>query len=119
MTRQGWKPAGASALLVFGLAVTPATLLLFSAQAAPAAPQEQNGPQLFHGVGVVVAVESNGSVTIDHQAIPDLMGAMVMQYNVMTPALLRGIGKGDHVSFDIDGRTYTIFRLSRIGASKP
>jgi Cu/Ag efflux protein CusF len=105
------------------MAAMPATPLLFCAPAALAAPSEQaeqsNGSRVFHGVGVVVAVESDGSVTIDHQAIPDLMDAMVMQFRVATPALLDGIRKGDHVSFDLDGRTYTILRLSRIAAGGP
>jgi Cu/Ag efflux protein CusF len=120
MIRQRWKSEGASALVVFALASMPATPVLVCAPAASAAPPEQaaqsNGPRLFHGVGVVVAVDpAGGSVTIDHQAIPDLMDAMVMEYNVATPALLHGIRKGDHVAFDLDGRTYTILHLSRAG----
>jgi Cu/Ag efflux protein CusF len=71
---------------------------------------------IFHGVGVVTAIDSaSGALTVDHEDILGLMPAMVMMYRVQSPDLSRGLGVGDRIAFDVDGKTYTIVGVKRLG----
>lgn len=57
----------------------------------------------YQGKGVVTKVNSElGSVEIDHEAIPDLMPAMKMEFSVKDKAMLENIGVGDAVVFTIE-----------------
>jgi thiol-disulfide isomerase/thioredoxin len=59
----------------------------------------------FEGEGRVVAVdEANGTVTLDHGAIPGLMPAMRMAFPVQQGELLRGLQEGDVVRFSLQAR---------------
>jgi len=101
-------------LLLAALGAEPASA--FDGLRAPAAPSLVVAAQakLFHGVGVVLGVDKDaGVVTIDHEAIPGLMDAMVMNYNVSPKTLAAGLQKNDRVEFDVDGVTYTIVKIAK------
>jgi Cu/Ag efflux protein CusF len=71
---------------------------------APSAPVEATAATgVFHGVGVVTAVDNaNGWLTLDHEAIKGFMCAMEMMYRAEPPRLSAGVRVGDRVAFDID-----------------
>lgn len=72
----------------------------------------QTGPaKMFHGLGVVTAIEPDGSLTINHRAIEGLMPAMEMMFRVASPALSKGVRAGDEIEFDVEGTQYTIQKL--------
>jgi Cu/Ag efflux protein CusF len=66
---------------------------------------------IFSGTGVVTAIEPAGTLTINHQAIEGLMGAMEMTFTVNPRALTKGVRPGDKVDFSVDGKTFTIVGL--------
>lgn len=78
-------------------------LLLAQAAASPA--------RLHHGLGVVTAIEPDGSLTINHRPIEGLMPAMEMMFRVASPALSKGLRPGDEIEFDVEARQYTIQKL--------
>lgn len=59
--------------------------------------------------GVVTQVDATaGTITFDHQAIPAInWPAMTMQFHAENPAILHGIGVGDHVTFELKSATET------------
>lgn len=61
------------------------------------------------GAGVVTAIDVGaGTVSLDHEPIAAInWPAMSMQFTVEDPALLHGIGVGDHVSFVLKSETET------------
>jgi Cu/Ag efflux protein CusF len=83
------------------------------AQAQPAEPAK-----VFHGVGVVTAIEPPGSLTINHQPIEGLMPAMEMVFPVNPRALTNGVRPGDEVEFSVEGKAYTIIALKVVGHIK-
>jgi Cu/Ag efflux protein CusF len=91
-----------------GLSTGPATSL-WRAQAENAA------RGVFHGVGVVTAIDAaSGALTLDHEEIKGLMAAMEMMYRVKSRDISEGLGVGDRIAFDVDG-TYTIVGVKRLG----
>ena len=77
--------------------------------ASTASSQEIVATGVFHGVGVVTAVDAaKGWLTLDHQAIDGFMGAMEMMYRAEPPRLAAGLRVGDHVAFDIEAGRYAI-----------
>ncbi len=58
--------------------------------------------KMAKGVGVVKAIDkAAGTITLDHQAIPEAgWPAMTMGFKI-APALLDGIAVGDKVAFDL------------------
>jgi Cu/Ag efflux protein CusF len=78
-------------------------------QIASAHAQESAASGIFHGVGVVTAIDATtGALTLDHEDIKGLMPAMVMMYRVEPRRLSDGLRKGDKIAFDIDAGRYTI-----------
>ena len=72
--------------------------------------QESEARGVFHGVGVVTAVDrAKGWLTLDHEAIDGFMGAMEMMYRVEPARLTAGLRVGDRVAFDIDAGRNAIF----------
>ena len=69
---------------------------------------------LFHGSGVVTAIEPDGSLTINHKTIVGLMPAMEM-IDVRPPGLSKILRPGDEITFDVEGKTYTIVSLKVTG----
>jgi len=87
--------------------------------ASPAVAQESAASGVFHGVGVVKAVDgAKGWLTLDHKAIEGFMGAMEMMYRVEPPRLIAGLKVGDHVAFDIDAGRYAIVGVKLLDAAK-
>ena len=66
--------------------------------------------------GTIVAVDApRRIVEIDHEAIPGVMPAMTMPYEVADAGLLSGITPGDRVrgTLRVDSRGYVITALAR------
>jgi Cu/Ag efflux protein CusF len=83
-----------------GCALALAALLAIRAAAA-----EGGAPALFQGEGKVLAIdEKNWTVTLDHEAIPGLMPAMRMRFDVDRGVKLRGIKVGETVRFTLGNR---------------
>lgn len=77
-----------------------------------------NGAQSGTGEGKVVAVDAAaGEITLDHGAIPGMMGAMTMSFPVADPKLLEGVDPGERVSFDLEyrGGMYTVKAIRPAG----
>jgi Cu/Ag efflux protein CusF len=71
---------------------------------------------VFHGVGVVTAIDAaSGALTLDHEEIKGLMAAMEMMYRVESPDISEGLGVGDRIAFDLDGKSYTIVGVKLLG----
>ena len=66
-------------------------------------------------MGFVTAIESNGSLTINHEPIAGLMPAMEMKFSVNPPVLTDGVRPGDKVEFSVEGKTYVIRALKVVG----
>jgi len=74
--------------------------------------QESEARGVFHGVGVVTAVDgAKGWLTLDHEAIDGFMAAMEMMYRVDPPRLAAGLRIGDRVAFDIDAARYAVVAI--------
>jgi Cu/Ag efflux protein CusF len=74
--------------------------------------QESEARGVFHGVGVVTAVDrAKGWLTLDHEAIKGFMAAMEMMYRVDPPRLAAGLQVGDRVAFDIDSTRYAVVAI--------
>ena len=91
-------------------ATTAANGPLWMAQAQPSEPGK-----MFSAVGVVTAIESAGSLTINHEPIAGLMPAMEMTFSVNPRALTDGVRPGDKVEFSMEGSTYIIRALKVVG----
>ena len=66
--------------------------------------------------GSVVSIDRPRNILeINHEAIPGVMPAMTMPYEVAEPALLQGLSVGDRVrgTLRVDRRGYVITALSR------
>jgi protein SCO1/2 len=80
------------------------------------------GRDTFDATGVVRAVRAQErSVTIEHSAIPDLMPAMTMSFDVADAALLAGLAPGQYVEFQIAraGDRFEIVALATPGSTEP
>jgi len=87
------------------------------AEAANAEESVSSG--VFHGVGTVTEViAKSGAITLDHEAIPGFMDAMIMTYKVDPPALSAGLHVGDKIEFDIDAGRYAIIAITVVSGPK-
>ena len=75
--------------------------------------QAQDAPKkIFHGVGEVTGVDADdGLLQLNHEAIPGLMDAMEMQYEVKPASLVQGVKRGDRVEFDVDGASLVVVAI--------
>ena len=68
--------------------------------------------------GIVVAVDAKKpSVKLDHQDIPGLMKAMVMEFDVASPKILDGFQAGNKVQGKLkveENGKYTITHLEKL-----
>jgi Cu/Ag efflux protein CusF len=106
------RPAGAAA----ALAVLVLAAACGSGDSAPAPAAASIPAGLYEFRGVVVAVDrARALLEVDHEAIPGLMPAMTMPYEVADPALLAGIAAGDRVrgTLRVDSRGLVIVALTR------
>ncbi|HYA71819.1 MAG TPA: copper-binding protein [Roseiarcus sp.] len=86
---------------------------------APAQAQETAATGIFHGVGVVKAIDgATGALTLDHEEIKGFMAAMEMMYRVKPPALSADLRVGDKIAFDIDAGHYTIVGVTVVEHAK-
>ena len=72
---------------------------------------------LYEMRGTVVSVDRPRSIVlIDHEAIPGVMPAMTMPYEVADAALLDGLAAGDRVigTLRVDSRGMVVVALSRL-----
>ncbi len=69
-----------------------------------------------NGRGVVRGVDlEKAQVTIEHEEIPGLMGAMTMKFEVVHPSVLEGVQEGEPINFRVrhaDGK-YTVLSIER------
>ena len=105
-------------LRLSGLAAALFLSGLGAAEAEPAMPHmifaQGETAKIFQGVGKITRLDaSEGLASIDHEAIPGLMDAMEMQYEVKPAKLLEGLQVGDKVEFTVDGKTLTILSIRK------
>ena len=108
------------------MTICPEAALAFSANRVMAShatswilAQETEVAGLFHGVGVVTAVNPRAAaVTLDHEEIKGFMAAMIMMYRVRPFSLAAGLKPGDKVEFTIDAQSYTIRDIRLIERKK-
>jgi Cu/Ag efflux protein CusF len=75
---------------------------------SPVAAQETATEGVFHGRGIVKAVEpGTGAVTLAHDDINGLKPAMEMKYRVQTYELSECLRPGDTVDFSIDASDFS------------
>ena len=90
-----------------------------TADGSSAQTQETAATGVFHGVGVVTAVDgAKGWLTLDHEAIKGFMCAMEMMYRVEPPRLTADLRVGDRVAFDIDAGRYVIVGVKVLDSAK-
>ncbi len=112
--------------IVFGLAAACAAFCCdraffgeSAAGIAPAQAQETAATGIFHGVGVVKAIDAaTGALTLDHEEIKGFMAAMEMMYRVKPREVSAGLHVGDQVAFDIDAEPYTIVGVKIVEPAK-
>ncbi len=90
-------------------AAMAAALALCSAAAA-----QQTEPEgVFHGRGIVRAVEpGSGAVTIAHDEIKGFMPAREMTYRVQAPQLSGCLRPGDTVDFTMDEAEHVVLEVN-------
>lgn len=72
---------------------------------APAQPPETETvpAKRYEATGTVKALDpQKETITLDHEEIPGLMGAMTMNFRVADPALLEGVSVGNRVRFVLE-----------------
>ena len=91
--------AGVSLILWLGACSSqPAQEQSQSEPAAPAA----SGPERHDLHGRIISVDKEGkSLVVDHDEIPDFMGAMAMPYPVRDESLLDNLEAGDEVNAQV------------------
>ena len=90
-----------------------------AALASRAGAEESAATGVFHGVGTVTEViAKSGAITVDHEAIPGFMDAMIMTYKVDPPSLITGLKVGDKITFAIDAGRYAIIAITRVPPAK-
>jgi len=90
-----------------------AGLSVLSLSCAP--PEQNRGPKVYEGIGVVVHIESD-QVTLDHGDIPGFMEAMAMTFLVKDASILSGVEEGARVKFqiEVDGSAYAVAAIAPI-----
>ena len=74
------------------------------AKSAPLPPQPlvESKVQIYDVRGVIQALPEDGmTVTVNHEEIPNYMSRMTMDFNVKNPALLKGRGVGETITFKL------------------
>jgi Cu/Ag efflux protein CusF len=101
------------------LAVMAGALLVAPIMASCAHADESAATGVFHGVGTVTEIiAKSGAITLDHEAIPGFMDAMIMTYKVDPPSLSAHLRVGDKIAFDIDAGRYAIIAIAVVSPAK-
>jgi len=81
----------------------------------PVAPVIPSGTYDIRG-SVVSVDRARNIIEINHEAIPGVMPAMTMPYEVADPSLLQGLAPGDRVrgTLRVDSRGYVITALAKV-----
>jgi Cu/Ag efflux protein CusF len=80
-----------------------------------AAAQETATEGIFHGRGIVMAVDpGTGAVTLAHDDIKGLKPAMEMKYRLQARELSQSLRPGDTVDFSIDASDFSIDGLEEV-----
>lgn len=107
---------------LWGRRAVLATALVFVAAPGLPALADKRPPaalKIFHGVGAITGLDAaSGEVSIDHEEITGLMGAMEMEYRARPAKILEGLKRGDKVEFDLDGKTLTILGIKKRDPAK-
>lgn len=92
-----------------------AFIIFLSAFAAVLPANAQTKAKIYRAVGVVEKVNlKTGRVKINHENIEGLMEAMTMDFEVRRKSMLKRLKAGDKVRFEIEDRTLTITKISKI-----
>jgi Cu/Ag efflux protein CusF len=88
-------------------------LSLLALSCAP--PDQDRGPKVYEGVGVVVNIGSD-QVTLDHGDIPGFMEAMTMTFLVKDSSILSGVEEGMRVKFriEVEGSAYAVAEITPV-----
>ena len=71
-------------------------------QPSPTQASANPGYKVYKLRGKVISTDaSSGEVTLDHEAIPGFMDAMVMPYKLKDPSLLSTLHPGDIITADV------------------
>ena len=71
-------------------------------QPSPSQASANPGYKVYKLRGKVISIDvSSGEVTLDHEAIPGFMDAMVMPYKLKDPSLLSTLHPGDIITADV------------------
>ncbi len=103
-------------ILASSLALSLAFLGACSKGAAPASPAAAAASKDYPGHGVLRGFQSQGKVVvISHDAMPGLMEAMTMGYELKDPALAQGLKPGDTVDFTLNvaGDAWTVTAMKK------
>jgi Cu/Ag efflux protein CusF len=91
----------------------------FALALGAAAAQETAAKGIFHGHGIVKAVQSGtGALTLSHDEIKGFMPAMEMMYRVRAPEVSKGLAPGDTIDFTIDAARYVILDVKVVSHAK-
>ena len=113
------------AAAVAALALSPLSMSQVSAASLPAFADADGHPDIEtcaaqapddtrRASGRVVAVDpAAGRITLDYRPLPLLPEGGVRAFTVEDPAVLKGLGAGDRVRFEVerDGRGFVVTRL--------
>jgi protein SCO1/2 len=76
--------------------------ILSGCKTAAPAPQSPGVVKTFPIRGKVVAVDSSkGEITLDHEAVPGFMEAMIMPYKLADPSILSELHPGDRITANV------------------
>ena len=101
------------------LCVAAAAFASVALASGGADPQETAAKGVFHGHGIVKAVDPRtGALTLSHDEIKGFMPAMEMMYRVRAPEVSKGLHPGDAIDFTIDAAKYTILDVKVVAHAK-
>ena len=106
-------------VLVFAAVIISCGEAGSSTSAGPAGANTLVNPRdgIYKSKGKVTKVDRElGSVELDHEDIPGLMPAMIMEFFVKDKVILDGVERGDNVYFDIEHKhpSETVVRIEKI-----
>jgi len=77
-----------------------------------AAHQQSRWPKFYEVNGRLLFKASGNRLIIDHEEIPNVMPAMIMNYEVKDPKQIENLGPGDKVHFRLEETVNKLFIVS-------